>query len=97
MWEQVQRSPVEGAGPLQIPIEVRSERDPYLYFLDISGGAKDFGLTPGEKVRCSMWLPSTQNAANQDMKQKTSKRTATPVVISVMHVIVQHKPRFLCL
>jgi hypothetical protein len=27
--------------------------DPYLYFLDISGGTKDFGLTRGEKV-CSL-------------------------------------------
>jgi hypothetical protein len=64
MWDLVQRSPVEGAGSLQIPIEVRSERDPYLYFLDISDGAKDFGLTVGEQVRCSMWLLPAQKAGN---------------------------------
>jgi hypothetical protein len=29
---------------------VRHERDPYLYFLDISNGLKDFGLKRTEKV-----------------------------------------------
>lgn len=49
-WEEVQTEPATG-GALQVPIQVRSERDPFLYFLDISGGTKNFGLTTGEKVR----------------------------------------------
>jgi hypothetical protein len=93
----VQRSPVEGAGPLQIPIEVRSERDPYLYFLDISGGAKDFGLTPGEKVLCLTWLLTTQKAANHQIKQKKSRRAEIRVVVSVILALAQRKPLFLCL
>lgn len=50
----METSAVQDSSPLQIPIQVRHERDPYLYFLDISGGSKSFGLTTGEKVRtCS--------------------------------------------
>jgi hypothetical protein len=33
-------------------------QDPYLYFLDISKGTKDFGLTRGEKV-CPPPVPSS--------------------------------------
>ena len=40
-----------GSEPLALALTVRSERDPYLYFLDISSGTKNFGLTAGEKVR----------------------------------------------
>jgi hypothetical protein len=36
--------------PVDVRAMVRHERDPYLYFLDISNGLKDFGLKRTEKV-----------------------------------------------
>jgi hypothetical protein len=45
----VKEQPVASTS-LQFPVQVRHERDPYLYFLDISDGSLDFGLTTGEKV-----------------------------------------------
>lgn len=36
---------------LAATVTVRSERDPYLAFLDLSDGSKDFGLSTKEKVR----------------------------------------------
>jgi hypothetical protein len=39
------------SSPLAVDVLVRNEHDPYLYFLDISKGLRDFGLTRGEKVR----------------------------------------------
>lgn len=52
-------------GQLGVPVRVRHERDPYLYFLDISDGTGDFGLKTSEKVTalpvfsCAVQLPSS--------------------------------------
>lgn len=48
-WQAVVRKPFSGGSTtLSIPVEIRHERDPYLYFLDISNGSLNFGLTTGE-------------------------------------------------
>jgi hypothetical protein len=48
MYEQ---AAFTGSSALAVDVLVRSERDPYLYFLDISDGLRDFGLKRSEKVR----------------------------------------------
>ena len=52
-WQAVERDSFTGSTSLQVAVEVRHQADPYLYFLDISNGTKDFGLTTGE-VRGSL-------------------------------------------
>lgn len=47
-WDAVKRESFSGSTSLQVAVEVRHEADPYLYFLDISKGTMDFGLTTGE-------------------------------------------------
>lgn len=50
-WDDVRLQSVASVGQLAVPVRVRHERDPYLYFLDISDGRGDFGLKTSEKVR----------------------------------------------
>ena len=48
-WQDVQRETItDNSVQLRVPVLVRHERDPYLYFLDISDGTLDFGLTTKE-------------------------------------------------
>jgi hypothetical protein len=57
-WTAVQKAPFQESTTLQIPVTLRSERDPYLYFLDISDGSLNFGLTTGE-----VWINSSLDEA----------------------------------
>ena len=50
-WDDVRLQSVASVVQLAVPVRVRHERDPYLYFLDISDGRGDFGLKTSEKVR----------------------------------------------
>jgi hypothetical protein len=50
-WQAAEVALVTSATlPVDVRAMVRHERDPYLYFLDISNGLKDFGLKRTEKV-----------------------------------------------
>lgn len=49
-WDDVRLQSVASVGQLAVPVRVRHERDPYLYFLDISDGRGDFGLKTSEKL-----------------------------------------------
>ena len=44
---------------LRVPVQVRHERDPYLYFLDISEGTLNFGLTTKEVCASAVVLVCT--------------------------------------
>jgi hypothetical protein len=50
-WTAVKEVVSKADSSLSVPITIRHETDPYLYFLDISKGSGDFGLSTGEKVR----------------------------------------------
>ena len=52
--------------PLQMAVTVRHERDPYLAFLDLSDGTKDFGLSTKEKVRSVESEPARCYIADAD-------------------------------
>lgn len=47
---------------LAATVTVRSERDPYLVFLDLTDGSKDFGLSTKEKVRSARQLVAAHYA-----------------------------------
>jgi hypothetical protein len=49
-WDEVQYQAVSNGASLAVKVRVRHERDPYLYFLDLSDGTLDFGLKRSEKV-----------------------------------------------
>lgn len=50
-WQTYETTTLGSDGASNIDVTVRHERDPYLYFLDISKGLRDFGLKRTEKVR----------------------------------------------
>lgn len=53
-WQTYASGSGEGStSSVKVQIIVRSERDPYLYFLDLSDGSLSLGLSTGEKV-CSI-------------------------------------------
>eukprot|EP00892_Ulva_mutabilis_P004728 jgi/Ulvmu1/2627/UM014_0079.1 len=49
-WDDARLESVASLSGLRIPVRVRHEKDPYLYFLDISRGTGDFGLKTSEKL-----------------------------------------------
>lgn len=56
-WKTTETDFVQsGETDLEVKLQVRHERDPYLHFLDISQGTKNFGLSTGEKLQIGFTL-----------------------------------------
>lgn len=49
-WDDVRLQSIASVVQIAVPVRVRHERDPYLYFLDITDGTGDFGLKTSEKL-----------------------------------------------
>ena len=55
-WKVFETSSATSLQPVTVGLTVRNENDPYLYFLDISRGTRNFGLATKEKVSLLIFI-----------------------------------------
>ena len=84
-WQTYETTTLGAGGTGAVDVTVRSERDPYLYFLDISKGLRDFGLKRTEKVRARGCVPGTCGAG---CVRTHGERARAPAVSRCRHVCV---------
>ena len=90
-WQQADLQSFKQGGPLAVDVLVRHEQDPYLYFIDISEGRLDFGLSRGEKVltSCCQWH---RHLDVIDAPQRTVATEPCVLVVSIQGTVLAWLP-----